>query len=63
VTRTMILRAFIAIVAADAIDRQRREQQRRAWAAAEEARAADAGAILPALASGNFDPLRPERPT
>jgi hypothetical protein len=59
----MILRAFIAIIAADAIDRQRREQERRSWAAADAACAAAAGVKIPsALASGEFDPLRPERP-
>jgi hypothetical protein len=58
----MILRAFIAIIAADAIDRQRREQQRRTWAAAEEARAAANAPSWPPFASGRFDPLRPERP-
>jgi hypothetical protein len=59
----MILRAFIAIVAADAIDRHRREQQHRAWVAADQARAAADAPSRPPLASGRFDPLRPERPT
>jgi hypothetical protein len=59
----MILRAFIAIVAADAIDRHRREQQHRAWAADDQARAAAHAQSAPPLASGRFDPLRPERPT
>ena len=40
----MILRAFIAMITADAIDRHMREQQHRGWVAAEEARFAAAGA-------------------
>jgi hypothetical protein len=60
----MIFRAFIAMVTADAIDRHLREQQRRAWLAAEQARA---GAALASqresLTPSGFDPRQPERPT
>ena len=60
----MFLRAFITMIAADAIDRHMREQQHRARAAAEEARAAAAGATRrPRFAPLEFDPRRPERPT
>jgi hypothetical protein len=59
----MILRAFIAMIAADAIDRHMREQQHRGWVAAEEARFAAAGAPRrPLLVFPGFDPRRPERP-
>ena len=40
----MILRAFIAMITADAIDRHMREQQHRGWVAAEQARFTAAGA-------------------
>jgi hypothetical protein len=60
----MFLRAFITMIAADAIDRHMREQQYRAWVAAEEARAAAAHAThRPVFAPIEFDPRRPERPT
>ena len=36
----MFFRAFAALVAADAFDRRMRERQRRAWIAADNARAA-----------------------
>jgi hypothetical protein len=38
----MFIRAFITMVAADAVDRHIREQQHRAWVAEAEARAAAA---------------------
>jgi hypothetical protein len=41
----MFIRAFITMVAADAVDRQMREQQHRRWVAAEEARAASANGL------------------
>jgi hypothetical protein len=59
----MFLRAFITMIAVDAIDRRTREQQYRAWVAAEEARAAVAGAThRPRFAPVEFDPRRPVRP-
>jgi hypothetical protein len=59
----MILRAFIAMITADAIDRHMREQQHRGWVAAEEARFATAGVSRrPLLVFTGFDPRRPERP-
>ncbi len=62
----MLLTAVMAMVAADAFDRHRREQQYHAWVAAEEARARVTGATplftAPALPAA-FDPRRPERPT
>lgn len=36
----MFVKAFLTIVAADAVDRRMRERQRRAWIEAERARAA-----------------------
>ena len=61
----MFLRAFVAMVTADAFDRRRREQQYRAWVAAEEARvAADPRARLLFVREPRaFDPRWPERPT
>jgi hypothetical protein len=63
----MFWRAFLAMVTADAIDRHRREQQYRAWVAAEEARvAASNGPRRPLFAppvAPRYDLLRPERPT
>jgi hypothetical protein len=50
----MFIRAFLTMVAADAVDRHMREQQHRAWAAQVEARVAAAEqlrrpeAVLPA---------------
>ena len=62
----MFWRAFLAMVTADAIDRHRREQQYRAWVAAEEARvAAAAGPRRPLFApptDPHYDVQRPERP-
>ena len=60
----MILRAFIAMITADAIDRHMREQQHRGWVAAEQARFAAAGASRrpPLAVLPDFDPRRPERP-
>jgi hypothetical protein len=59
----MILRAFIAMITADAIDRHMREQQHRGWVAAEETRfAAAAAPRRPLLVFPGFDPRRPERP-
>lgn len=40
----MFIRAFITMVAADAVDRHIREQQHRTWIAEEQARAAAAAA-------------------
>jgi len=61
----MLLKAVMAMIAADAFDRHRREQQYHAWVAAEEARARVTGAT-PLFAAptppAGFDPLRPERP-
>lgn len=63
----MFWRAFLAMVTADAIDRHRREQQYRAWVAAEEARLAAAnGSRRPLFAApprpSECDLRRPERP-
>jgi hypothetical protein len=62
----MFWRAFLAIVTADAIDRHRREQQYRAWVAAEEARAAAANGphrpLYAPPAEPQYDLQRPERP-
>ncbi len=61
----MFLRAFVAMVTADAFDRRMREQQYRAWVAAEEARVAADPRARPLFVPGRpaFDPRRPERPT
>jgi hypothetical protein len=60
----MFIRAFITMLAADAVDRHMREQQHQAWLADYEARAAAAaGAVLPPPATPGYDPGRPERPT
>jgi hypothetical protein len=59
----MFIRAFITMVAADAVDRHMREQQRLAWVAEEQARAEAAAARdRPPLARPVYDPARPERP-
>jgi hypothetical protein len=63
----MFFRAFIAMLTADAFDRHKREQQYRAWAATEEARAAAANAphrplFAAPAGSGAYDLRRPERP-
>jgi hypothetical protein len=62
----MFWRAFLAMVTADAIDRHRREQQYRTWAAAEEARAVAANAprrpVFGPPATPTYDLTRPERP-
>jgi len=62
----MFWRAFLAMVTADAIDRHRREQQYRAWVAAEEVRIAAAKGprrpLFAAPAAPQYDPQRPERP-
>src|SRR5438093_880270 len=64
---TMFIRAFITMVAADAVDRHLREQQHSASVAAEPARAAAVGPhrapVEPPRAPGSYDPMRPERPT
>jgi hypothetical protein len=61
----MFLRAFVAMVSADAFDRHMREQQYRAWVAAEEARVAADPRARPLFVSepSAFDPRWPERPT
>jgi hypothetical protein len=64
----MFFRAFVAMLTADAFDRHMREQQYRAWAATEAARAAAANAphrplFAPPAGSGEYDLSRPERPT
>jgi len=64
----MFLRAFLAMITADAIDRHRRKQQHRTWVAAEEARlAASNGPREPLFAApaqpSEHDLRRPERPT
>ena len=62
----MFFKAVMAMVAADAFDRHMREQQYRAWVAAEEARARATGAPPLFTAPGEpaaYDPRRPERPT
>jgi len=64
----MFLRALLAMVTADAFDRHRREQQYRAWVAAEEARIAAASGprrplFAPPTGPLHYDPCRPERPT
>jgi hypothetical protein len=62
----MFFKALMAMVTADAFDRHMREQQYRAWVAAEEARAAAAGAehrpLFAPPAPQQYDPRRPERP-
>jgi hypothetical protein len=61
----MFWRAFLAMVTADAIDRHRREQQYRAWVAAEEARVVAEGPRRPLFAPPKdppYDVQRPERP-
>jgi hypothetical protein len=59
----MFWRAFVAMVTADAIDRHRREQQYRTWAAA---RAVAANAprrpMFAPPANPAYDLTRPERP-
>jgi hypothetical protein len=64
---TMFFRAFVAMLTADAFDRHMRDQQYRAWAAAEETRAAAANAphrplFAPPAGSGAYDLRQPERP-
>jgi hypothetical protein len=64
----MFWRAFLAMVTADAIDRHRREQQYRAWVAAEETRVAVSNGrgrplFAPPAQPPWYDPRRPERPT
>jgi hypothetical protein len=64
----MFMRAFLAMITADSIDRHRREQQYRTWVAAEEARIAVAnGPRRPLFAApaqhSEYDLRRPERPT
>jgi len=56
------------MVTADAIDRHRREQQYRAWVAAEEARAAASNRprrllFAPPTQASEYDPHWPERAT
>lgn len=63
----MLWRAFVAMLTADAFDRHMREQQYRAWVAAEEARAAAANGphrplFAPPPGAREYDPRRPERP-
>jgi hypothetical protein len=64
----MFFRAFVAMLTADALDRHMREQQYRAWVAAEEARAAaaangpDRPLFAPPPGSGEYDLRWPERP-
>lgn len=63
----MFLRAFLAMVTADAIDRHRREQQYWAWVAAEEARVAASNGprrplFAPPAECSEYDLRRPERP-
>ena len=62
----MFWRAFLAMVTADAIDRHRRDQQYRTWAAAEEARVAAANAprrpLFAPPPTPGYDLTRPERP-
>ena len=59
----MFIRAFITMVAADAVDRHMREQQRRAWLAEDRARAeAQAAHHGPSASPVGFDPRQPERP-
>ena len=59
----MFIRAFITMVAADAIDRHKRDEQHRAWVAEEQARAAAAAAHPTPLGPLVYDRSRPERPT
>ena len=60
----MFLRAFVAMVTADALDRCRREKQYRAWVAAEEARVATDPRARPLFVREprGFDTRWPERP-
>ena len=59
----MFIRAFITMVAADAVDRHMREQQRRAWIAEGRARAeAVAARHQPPAPPAGCDPSRRERP-
>ena len=59
----MFIRAFITMVAADAVDRHMREQQRRAWLAEDRARAEpDAARPRPPTPPASYDLSRPERP-
>lgn len=63
----MFFKALMAMVTADAFDRHMRDQQYRAWVAAEEARAAAASGAHRRLfappARAQYDSRRPERPT
>lgn len=61
----MFLRAFLAMVTADAVDRRMRQRQYRAWVAAEEARVAADPRARPLFfrEPPAFDPRWPERPT
>ena len=61
----MFLRALVAMVTADAVDRRMRQRQYRAWVAAEEARVAADPRARPLFVreTSVFDPRWPERPT
>jgi hypothetical protein len=60
----MFIRAFITMVAADAVDRHIREQQHKGWLAEYEARvAAAAHAAVPSAGPPGHDPAAPERST
>lgn len=53
----MFIKAFITMVAADAVDRHLREQQHQAWIAQEQARLEAAAATQPPFAA----PVTPRR--
>lgn len=59
----MFVRALIAMLAADAVDRHVRAQQHKAWLAVYEARAAAAArTAVASVGAQDYDPARPERP-
>ena len=65
----MFFKVLAAMVTADAFDRHKREQQRRAWIAADTGRPATPGAapaparVVPPPTAGTFDLSAAERPS
>ena len=59
----MFVRAFITMVAADAVDRHLREQQHRAWLAQQQARAGGPAWPPAPAARPAHEPRQSQRPT
>ena len=58
----MFIRAFITMVAADAVDRHMREQQHQRWVAAEQARAAPANGLAQCASAASAAQTPEQRP-